>query len=161
LTPRINSPEGEGALGIGFVESTLVKYPWYESIWKGLQTVFGLTQAMLGALLQIIKNIFLSESIKLEVAGPVGIAVLTKQVATLGLVYVLQFAAILSINLGIINAFPFPALDGGRILFILIEKIKGAPVSQKVEQIFHTFGFLLLILLMLFITFKDIAKFIK
>ncbi len=94
-------------------------------------------------------------------AGPFGIAVMTKQFTALGLAYVLQFAALLSINLGIINAFPFPALDGGRILFIIIEKIKGSPISQKTEQFFHSAGFALLILLMLYITFRDVLKFIK
>jgi len=86
---------------------------------------------------------------------------LTKQVTALGLAYILQFAAILSINLGIINAFPFPALDGGRILFVLIEKIKGSPVSNKTEQFFHSVGFVLLISLMVYITFRDVLKFIK
>jgi regulator of sigma E protease len=91
----------------------------------------------------------------------VGIAVMTKQVTQLGLVYILQFAAILSINLGIINALPIPALDGGRILFVLIERIKGSPVSQKTEQVFHTVGFLLLIGLMVIVTFKDVWRLIK
>jgi regulator of sigma E protease len=62
--------------------------------------------------------------------------------------------------LGIINILPFPALDGGRILFVLIEKIKGSPVSQKVEQNFHSVGFILLILLMVVVTFRDIAQYI-
>lgn len=93
-----------------------------------------------------------------DVSGPVGIAILTKEVANLGLVYIIQFAAILSINLGIINILPIPALDGGRILFVLIEKIKGTPVSQKVEQAFHTFFFALLMLLMLAVTYKDIVR---
>ena len=71
----------------------------------------------------------------------------------------MQFVALLSINLGIINGLPFPALDGGRILFILIEKIKGSPVSQKVEQFAHTAGFLALITLMILVTFRDVIKF--
>jgi regulator of sigma E protease len=61
--------------------------------------------------------------------------------------------------LAIINAFPFPALDGGRIFFIVIEKIKGSPVSQKVEQMMHTIGFSLLILLMVVVTFIDFIQF--
>jgi len=77
----------------------------------------------------------------------------------MGFIYVLNLAALLSINLGIINILPFPALDGGRILFLGIEKIKGSPVSQKVENTIHTIGFALLIALMIFITYKDVAKF--
>jgi regulator of sigma E protease len=160
-TPRTDIPEGQGPLGISLAETIVVKYSWYEAIGKGLVTVLELIWAMLAGLFVLIKNVIMGQKAGVEVAGPVGIAVMTKQFTALGLIYVLQFAAILSINLGIINAFPFPALDGGRILFILIEKIKGSPVSHKTEQLFHSIGFLLLILLMLFITFRDVLKFIK
>lgn len=160
VVPRINAPEGQGSLGIGMVQTVIKKYPWYSAIWKGFLTFLDLVSAMLVGLYQIIKTLLIGQGGKIDVAGPVGIAVLTKQVASLGLVYVLQFTAILAINLGIINALPFPALDGGRILFIVIEKIKGSPVSSKTEQLFHTVGFILLILLMIFITYRDIIKFI-
>lgn len=159
--PRLDFPAGQGSLGISMVETTIVRYPWYQAIWKGLQNVFDLTLAMITGLFFLLKNIFMGQGAGVDVAGPVGIAVLTKQVTALGLAYILQFAAILSINLGIINAFPFPALDGGRILFIVIEKIKGTPVSQKTEQFFHSLGFLLLIILMVYITFRDVLKLIK
>lgn len=157
--PRINAPEGQGALGITLVETTLVSYPWYEAIWKGLAAVGDMIIAMFAGLFGIIKSIFTGYGVTADVSGPVGIAVLTKEVASLGLVYIIQFAAIISINLGIINILPIPALDGGRILFILIEKIKGSPVSQKVEQAFHTFFFALLMLLMVAVTYKDVVKF--
>jgi regulator of sigma E protease len=160
-TPRADAPLGQGPLGISLVETTIIKYPWYQAIWKGLTTVIDLIGAMVVGLFVLIKNILTTQHAGVEVAGPVGIAVMTKQFTSLGLIYVLQFAALLSINLGIINAFPFPALDGGRILFILIEKVKGSPVSQKTEQMFHSVGFVLLILLMLFITFKDVLRFVK
>ena len=159
--PRVDFPEGQGALGIGLAATVINSYPWYEALWKGAVTTFDITIAMLTALYGILKSLFVGQGSMVEVAGPVGIAILTKQVATLGFVYILQFAALLSINLGIINIFPIPALDGGRILFILIEKIKGTPVTQKTEQMFHTIGFMLLIMLMIFVTFKDVVKFIK
>ncbi|OGI16295.1 MAG: RIP metalloprotease RseP [Candidatus Moranbacteria bacterium RBG_19FT_COMBO_42_6] len=159
--PRLDFPEGQGPLGISMVETAIVRYPWYQAIWKGLMNVFDLTLAMITGLFVLLKNIFMGQRVGVDVAGPVGIAVLTKQVTALGLAYILQFAAILSINLGIINAFPFPALDGGRILFIAIEKIKGRPVSQKTEQFFHSLGFLLLIILMVYITFRDVLKLVK
>ncbi|MCD6149243.1 RIP metalloprotease RseP [bacterium] len=158
-TPRIEYPEGQGPLGISLARTAIVNYPWYESIWRGLLAVFDLTLAIFIALGGIIKNLFLGEGMAMDIAGPVGIAVMTKQAAALGLVYVLQFAAILSVNLGIINGLPFPALDGGRILFILIEKIKGSRVSQKVEQALHTAGFFLLIALMVVVTFRDFIRF--
>jgi len=160
-TPRADVPEGQGPLGISLAETIIVKYPWYQAIWRGLTTVLDLIWAMLAGLAVLIKNVVMGQKAGVEVAGPVGIAVLTKQFTALGLIYLLQFTAILSINLGIINAFPVPALDGGRILFVIIEKIKGSPVSQKTEHFFHSAGFILLILLMLFITFRDVLKFIK
>ncbi len=157
--PRSEIPNNEGALGVGLVQTVAVRYPWYQAIWEGLKSVWDLTKIILVGVGGMMKSLILGEGAKIEVAGPVGIAFLTKQVASLGMIYVLQFAAILSINLGIINALPIPALDGGRILFILIEKIRRRPISQKVEQIFHTAGFALLIGLMILITFRDIMKF--
>ena len=152
-------PENQGPLGISLTRTAIISYSWYESIWRGLVAVFNLTLAIFAALGGIIKSLFSGGGVPADIAGPVGIAVLTKQAAALGLVYILQFTAILSINLGIINGLPFPALDGGRILFILIEKIKGSQVSQKVEQIFHTVGFFLLIALMILVTFRDFVRF--
>ncbi|MFA5962355.1 MAG: RIP metalloprotease RseP [Parcubacteria group bacterium] len=157
-TPRVDAPEGQGALGIALSETTLVKYVWPEAIWKGLVAVWDMTAMIFAGLFGLIKMLFAGHGGSADVAGPVGIAILTREVANLGLVYIIQFAAILSINLGIINILPIPALDGGRILFVLIEKIKGSPVSQKVEQTFHTIFFALLMLLMLAVTYKDIAK---
>lgn len=158
-TPREESPANEGALGVGLVQTVAVKYPWYQAIWEGLLSVYNLTLTIMVGIFDMFKNLIIGQGAKIEVAGPVGIAFLTKQVASLGMIYVLQFAAILSINLGIINALPIPALDGGRILFILIEKIRRRPISQKVEQVSHTIGFALLIGLMILITFRDIMKF--
>ena len=157
--PRMKYPENQGPLGISLARTAIVSYSWYESIWRGLTAVFDLTLAIFAALGGIIKGLFSGGGVPADIAGPVGIAVLTKQAAALGLVYILQFTAILSINLGIINGLPFPALDGGRILFILIEKIKGSQVSQKVEQALHTAGFFLLIALMVVVTFRDFIRF--
>ena len=161
ITPREDAPNGEGPLGVGLAQTSIVKYPWYEAIWIGFKTTLSLIGAIFAALGGILKNLFMGNGVGADVAGPVGIAILTGEVTKLGLVYILQFAALLSINLGIINALPIPALDGGRILFILIEKIKGSAVSQKVEQIFHTVGFILLIILLVLVSFKDVLKLVK
>ena len=161
VTPREIAPEGEGLLGVNLAQTKVVKYPWYQAFWEGLKSTYELTLAILIALGGIIKGLFMGNGVGADVAGPIGIAVLTKQVTGLGIIYILQFAALLSINLGIINILPIPALDGGRILFVLIEKIKGSPVSHKIEQAFHSIGFLLLILLLILVTFKDVMKFIK
>jgi regulator of sigma E protease len=157
--PRIEYPEDQGSLGISLVRTAVVSYPWYEAIYRGLTAVFNLIWLILLTFFNIIRDVVMGQEVSVDVSGPIGIAYLTKQVTDLGFSYILQFIALLSINLGIINGFPFPALDGGRILFILIEKIKGTPVSQKVEQFAHTFGFIALILLMVLVTFRDVIKF--
>ena len=161
LVPRKNAPEGEGPLGVALAQTEIVRYSFFSAIWEGFLTTLNLIAAIFVALVGIIKSLFMGQGVGADVAGPVGIAVLTKQVSAMGLVYILQFAALISINLGIINILPIPALDGGRILFVLIEKIKGSPVSQKVEQAFHSIFFALLIILLILITFRDIGKFIK
>lgn len=157
--PRTETPSGQGALGISLVQTKIISYPFFEAIWEGLKTTVDLTIVIILTLFDLVKNLIIGEKISVDVSGPVGIAYLTKQVTELGFVYILQFMALLSINLGIINALPIPALDGGRIIFILIEKIKGSPVSHKFEQMAHSIGFALLIALMVFVTFRDLAQF--
>lgn len=151
--PRLETKIGQGALGIsGFGEVIKVKYSFFESIWMGLKEIGNMFLIVGG----IFANLFRGENTGIEVMGPVGLAIFTGQIIPLGLVFILRFIAIFSVNLGIINALPFPALDGGRILFILIEKIKGKPISQKIEQVFHNIGMMLLIALMVFITLREI-----
>jgi regulator of sigma E protease len=156
---REEAPEEQGLLGVQLVRTTFAKYGLLESIWLAIQTSFSMILAILFFLVDLIIRIFSSQPVTADVAGPVGIAVMTGKMTQLGLAYVLQFVALLSINLGVINLLPFPALDGGRIFFLLIEKIKGSPLNQKVEGIANMIGFLLLIALMIFVTVKDFSNF--
>jgi regulator of sigma E protease len=94
-----------------------------------------------------------------EVVGPVGIAQMTGEVAQAGLSPLLEFAAFLSINLGILNLFPLPALDGGRIVFVILEKIRrGKRISPKTEGLVHLIGFVIFIVVMVAITYGDITR---
>jgi regulator of sigma E protease len=156
---RETAPEGEGLLGVVLVKTIFKQYGFFESFWLAVKTEFAIIIAILSFIGDFFVKLFTNQPTQADVTGPVGIAILTGQVARLGLAYVLQFAAMLSINLAIINLLPLPALDGGRILFLGVEKIKGSPVSQKVEGIVHTAGFVFLITLMLFITVKDFINF--
>lgn len=161
VVPRVEPVEGEGALGIVMVKTGIVSFPWYEAIFRGFESAIMLFVAILVGFFRVLKDFISTGSFGGEIAGPVGIAVLAGQAKELGFVYLLQFTAFLSINLAIINGIPFPALDGGRLLFLLLEKIKGRPVSRKSEQLAHTIGFALLIVLMAAITFRDIVRFFK
>jgi len=94
-----------------------------------------------------------------QVAGPVGIVGLVGDATKLGFIYLIQFTAFISLNLAVINLFPFPALDGGRLLFVLIESIKGSAINPKIANTLNAVGFILLLLLMVIITISDISKF--
>jgi len=158
LVPRIYSPGGEGPLGISLARTAIVSYPWYQSFWKGIVSTFYLAWFIIFSIGTILWQLITTGHLTVEVAGPVGIFDLAGQATQLGFIYILQFTAILNINLAIINILPFPALDGGRLLFLAIEKIKGSPVSQKVEGIAHSIGFIILILLMIAVTWRDIIR---
>lgn len=153
--PRTEIVENQGSLGIGLAEAALVKHSFFEALYLGLVEMKNII-ILMGTTLGML---FFGKTAGVDLTGIIGIAVYTGQIIPLGVVQILRFIAILSLNLGIINALPFPALDGGRVLFVLIGKIKGSPVSEKVESTFHTIGIMLLILLMVVVTFKDIIRF--
>ncbi|WP_096189090.1 RIP metalloprotease RseP [Evansella halocellulosilytica] len=94
-----------------------------------------------------------------HLAGPVGIYSYTGEVAAMGILVLMQWAAILSVNLGIVNLLPLPALDGGRLMFIGLEAVRGKPIDPQKEGLVHFIGFALLMLLMLVVTWNDINKF--
>lgn len=158
VTPRVSPPAGEGALGIGLVDAGLPKKNVLASFWEGLKTSLALVKIIVSALLGLIIKAFVGKASLESITGPIGIVKLTAQAGTLGFVYLFQLLALISINLAVINAFPFPALDGGRLLFLAIEKIKGSPVNQKFEKIVNAAGFAFLIFLMILITIKDIIR---
>ncbi|OHB16975.1 MAG: RIP metalloprotease RseP [Parcubacteria group bacterium RIFCSPLOWO2_01_FULL_40_65] len=159
LTPRQNPPAGQGAIGINLAKTGIVFFPWYEAIWRGIRDTVIMTANITIALGLFFKNIFIDSSLNGDVSGPIGIAVITGQAASLGFNYLLQFVALLSINLAVLNIMPFPALDGGRLLFIGIEKLKGSPVPKKIEGFVNAAGFVFLIALMIWITVKDVSRF--
>jgi regulator of sigma E protease len=94
-----------------------------------------------------------------QVSGPVGIVGLVGDAADFGLAYFLGFVAFISLNLAVINLIPFPALDGGRVLFVIIEAIIRRPIKPVIANSVNTVGFFILIGLMLVITYRDIMKF--
>ena len=128
----------------GFVKS--IKYSFIK---------FG---ALIKQMAIVIKSLFTGALSLNSLSGPVGIFSIVGQTSESGIEAIIQLIALLSVNVGFINLIPFPAFDGGRILFLIIEKIKGSPVSAKVENIIHSIGFILLMLLILYVTFNDIIR---
>ncbi|MBI4599240.1 RIP metalloprotease RseP [Candidatus Uhrbacteria bacterium] len=153
------SEAGTVGVGVGLVTTALISYPWYEALVQGFVLAGLLTWEVLRAFGQLLSNLVVHQTIAVDLAGPVGIAVMTGEAAKLGFTYLLQFAAVLSINLAIVNVLPFPALDGGRILFLLIEKIRRRPVNERIEAVVHNLGFGLLMALVLLVTYRDIVRF--
>lgn len=156
LKPTVLKETGQAGIGVSLAKTGIVSYPWYEAIWLGLKGTYVMFMQIIIGLAMVIKNAIMNQPLGAEVAGPVGIAVMTGRIARMGFVYILQFTALLSLNLAIINFLPLPALDGGRVLFLFIEKIRGRAVNQKVEQIVHTIGFSLLMLLVVVVTGSDL-----
>lgn len=159
IVPRINPPAGQGALGVSLALTGVVSYPWYEAIWRGVYDAVILTMNTFIGFYLLFKTLLLEGKLIADVSGPVGIATITGQAARMGINYLMQFVAMISINLAVLNIIPFPALDGGRAVLIIVEKLKGSPVNKKVEQLVNTVGFALLIVLMVYVTTKDIIRF--
>lgn len=152
----LNTSTGKGGFGIGILESGALRYPWYQALYKGLTTTGLLLKAIFVGFYDLIANIVTGHGVGAGVSGPVGVAKMTGQVARMGWIYLLQFTAILSLNLAVLNVLPIPALDGGRLLFVIIEKIIGRKVEPRYEQLAHTIGFAALILLVFLVTARDL-----
>lgn len=158
LKGRENPPAGEGSLGVGLVEIGAAPLPFFESIGEGFLTAGAFLGTMVSFFIEFFSKIFVDPSIVKSVAGPVGIVSIASQAGSLGLVYLINLFAIISLNLTVLNLIPFPALDGGRFIMLIVEKIKGSPISLRVQQGVNAFGFLILILLMVVVTVQDIGK---
>lgn len=157
VTPRTPVREGGGLIGFAPAKIGIVSYPLPEALKFSVYAFFSKATLIVRAFGGLLANLFQTGELVEGIAGPVGIAVLVRDFTRLGAIYLVQFTAVLSINLGVINAFPFPALDGGRLLFLIIEKIRGAK-SLKWERIANVVGFVLLILLMVAVTNRDIVR---
>jgi len=158
ITPTLIKDTGRGGIGIGIAEVGLVRYPWYLAIAEGVKTTGAMLWLIISGLFGLLKQLLSGQNVSGEVAGPVGIATLTGQMVRLGWVYVAQFTAVLSLNLAVVNILPIPALDGGRLLFLAIAKLRRKPLRPEIEGLIHNIFFVLLLLLILFITVKDISK---
>ncbi len=159
LIPRVSPPGGEGPIGISLVRTIIVNYPWWLAPVKGVEATFDTTVSIVKALALTISNAIQGLPTGAQLVGPVGIASLIGQAARMGVNYFLQFIALISIYLAIFNILPIPAVDGGRLLFLGIEKIKGSPINRKIEQNINAVFFTFLIVLMVLVTIKDIISF--
>lgn len=149
---------GEKAIGVSLNSIGILKLDPLNAIWTGAITTVSLTKVVAVGLGNFLVDIFTGNSDFSQVSGPVGIVGLVGSASELGFVYLLSFVALISIHLAIINLFPFPALDGGRLLFVLIETVTRKTIPPKVANTVNAAGFVLLLILMVVVTYNDIIK---
>ncbi len=153
---------GKNAIGISMANVGIERFGFFRSIYEGgKMTIFEMRDIAVGLYKLIIGLLSGQSSLFNNVAGPVGIATMVGQASELGISNLLGFIALISINLAVLNCIPFPALDGGRAFFVLIEAIIRRRIKPIVLNWANGIGFALLILLMIFVTYKDIIRLIK
>jgi regulator of sigma E protease len=153
VTPKEQTVEGD-KIGIIGVYSPIEKSP-LKAITTGFTETYFWTKQIFMMLGQLVTGQFSIDML----SGPVGIYESTATVAKSGIYYLMKWAGILSINLGIMNLLPIPALDGGRLMFFAVEAVRGKPIDRHKEGMVHFIGFALLMLLMLVVTWNDIQRF--
>ena len=163
IIPRVSPPEGEGAIGVVLTRVALKPYTWYRAPLQGVITTGLFTKNIVKGWLVGLKSVTgiekPPEGMKMEMMGPLGIFDLLREYFALGVNYFLFLVALISVALALANILPIPALDGGKLLFLAIEAVRGKPVNQKIEQNLTSFFFVLLIILMIFVTVKfDIPR---
>ncbi len=146
-------------MGVSLLEVGTVRYPILQSIWYGIKYTYTFLLLIAVFLYNLVKDLIAGQPVGDAVTGPIGVAFLTSKVVKLGFSYIMQFVAIISINLAVFNLIPFPALDGSKLVFLGIEKIRRKRVSLKVENGFHTVGFVMLIILAVVVAIKDWQRF--
>ena len=156
LTPEISS--GEPKIGIAMDLIGTAKLGPFRTFWEGMRLTASVTKGTTIGLYTLIKDALKGQGSLESITGPVGMVGIVGDAYQFGFVYLMSFAALISVNLGIINLLPFPALDGGRLFFLLIEKIKGSRINSKVANTANMVGFSILILLMLVVTYHDVVK---
>jgi len=156
LIPRTQPVPGQGPIGVGLTVVKLESTPFWQAIPQGAARYWNILVLFVNGIRETVQG-----TVPFDVTGPVGIAQVVGEVAKTGMSNLLQLAAIISINLGIVNIFPIPGLDGGRVAFVLLEWVRrGKRVSPQTERLVHGIGFLLLMALIILVTYHDIMRII-
>lgn len=160
ITPEINKQNNTPMIGVSMDVIGTLKLPFHKALIEGFVLSKDLVVATVSGFYNLITSGLSGQGDLSAITGPIGIVGVVGDAASFGFVYLLSFTALISINLAVINLIPFPALDGGRLLFLLIEKIKGSRIKPSVANTVNAIGFGILMILMIFITYNDIMKLI-
>ena len=159
LNALLADGSGEGAyLGAASAVIGTARAPWYLAPFAGLQITLNVLTRTIYGFFFIFKLLFSGNSVAGFVSGPVGIFSIIAGTFDFGWKFLVSLIAVISVNLAVINLIPFPALDGGRLLFLALEGLRGKPVSRKIGGLAHAFGFAILIMLMAIITYLDVKS---
>lgn len=158
LRLREKTEKNEGAMGVIISNFETKKYPITQAPFLAVTQVISIIQALLTGLGMMVWKLITFQDVRAEVAGPIGIGQLVGQARQVGSFAVFEMLAVLSINLAVINIAPFPALDGGRLLFVIIEAATGKKVNPEWEQRLHQAGMIFLLFLLFLITVNDLFK---
>lgn len=158
LVPRTNPPEGQGPLGVAISDLEIRKYGVLEAPFESFKINLQLAWQMVTAIGGTIWGFLTLKNLSPDVAGPIGIAQVTGRAVQFGARAVVEFASILSLNLAVLNILPIPALDGGRLLFVFIEKLLGRKVRPAFEKMTHQIGMIILLFLVLLVSLNDIMR---
>lgn len=163
VTPKAGLIEEEperAAIGINMSLAGIIRLPIHKAVWEGTVMTGGLLGAIAVGLFGFLADAFTLQADFTQVAGPVGIVGMVGDASSLGFAYLLTFTAFISLNLAIINLLPFPALDGGRLVFVALESVTGRAIKPALVNMLNLVGFALLIILMIAVTFNDIIRLI-
>lgn len=158
LNPRVSPPKGEGAMGVALIRTAIKKYPWYIAPWQAILATGNLTLSIIQGYVRALVSVSKGASSGIQMVGPVGVFQMLSQAQQLGINYFLNFLALISIYLAVFNILPIPAVDGGKLLFLGIEAIRKKPVPEKIEQNITAAFFMLLIILMIWVTINDVSR---
>ena len=159
VTPQYNTKEKRAVVGIGIGQEVINKtYPWYQAPFFGMKELVNETWMILAGLGTTVQQVSVQHTVPKDLAGPVGIGQLVGQFMQYGIYPMLSLVSLLSLNLAVLNVLPIPALDGGRLFFIIFEGITGKKVNQKFEGYVHMAGMIALLTLIVLLTWHDIAR---
>lgn len=159
VTPRKDFPEGEGPMGIAISQSVDIrKYPFPQSLVEGTKQAVKDSWQVIVGFKMVVVEIITRFTVPQGVAGPIGMAQLTGEFVKVGPAAVLALVYTLSLSLAVLNVLPIPALDGGRLLFILIEAVTRRKVNAKFEAYAHLVGLVLLLSFLALVSYKDIIR---
>ncbi len=150
ITPASRLPGGKGKIGIAASRTFIDRYGPLDAVWKSLDQTYEIIHLTVTSLYGMVV-----QTVPADIGGPIRISRVAAEQAKRGLRYVVGFAILLSLNLAILNLLPIPILDGGHMLFLTIEALRGKPISLRIREMSMQVGMVLLIGLMVFATYKD------